>query len=40
MHINIHIHTYDRDMQRKEWIRDLKTRMYRENLLGKKMINT
>ncbi len=28
------------DTQRKEWIRDLKTRMYRENLLGKKMINT
>jgi hypothetical protein len=28
------------DIQRKEWIRDLKTRMYRENLLGKKMINT
>ena len=25
--------------QKKTWIRDLKTRMFRENLLGKKMIN-
>ncbi len=25
--------------QKKTWTRDLKTRMFRENLLGKKMIN-
>ena len=25
--------------QKKIWIRDLKTRMFRENLLGRKMIN-
>lgn len=26
--------------EKRKWIRDLKTRMYRENLLGKNMVNT
>ena len=33
------VYTQLNDTQRKQWIRDLKTRMYRENLLGKAMVN-